>query len=127
MWLADRISPTQNHFMWLERLAIIKYSGNDLTPIASFPHPKQGRNDMLMKNWYRQHNAHVKQSAPKDKLLVFKLADGWEPLCKLLNKPIPSVPFPHLNKGGTAFATSLAQHPVAKKNIKRIHAISRHR
>jgi hypothetical protein len=25
------------------------------------------------------------------------VAEGWEPLCKFLNKPIPDEPFPHLN------------------------------
>jgi len=39
--------------------------------------------------------------APKDQLLVFKVSDGWEPLCKFLGKPIPSEEFPHKNKGAS--------------------------
>lgn len=27
--------------------------------------------------------------------------DGWEPLCKFLDRPIPAEPFPHLNKRPT--------------------------
>ena len=38
------------------------------------------------------------QNAPKEKLLVFKLEDGWKPLCEFLDKPIPTKPFPHENK-----------------------------
>ena len=38
---------------------------------------------------YRKHNAHVINSVPKENLLVWNLKDGWEPLCKFLNKPIP--------------------------------------
>lgn len=34
-----------------------------------------------------------------DDFLEFSVcnADGWEPLCKFLNKPIPDKPFPHLH------------------------------
>ena len=39
--------------------------------------------------------------APKDQLLIFNLADGWEPLCKFLDKPIPIEEFPHKNKGAS--------------------------
>ena len=34
-------------------------------------------------------------------MLVFKLADGWKPLCEFLGKPIPDQPFPHKNKGAS--------------------------
>ena len=40
---------------------------------------------------------------PKDKLLVFKLEDGWKPLCEFLDVPVPDEPFPHLNKKGSIF------------------------
>jgi hypothetical protein len=29
--------------------------------------------------------------------VYFNVKDGWEPLCKALDKPIPKVPFPRLN------------------------------
>ena len=32
-----------------------------------------------------------------DRLLKMDIREGWKPLCEFLNKPIPSVPFPHLN------------------------------
>ena len=35
---------------------------------------------------------------PKERLLVWDVRDGWEPLCKFLNKPVPKKPFPELNK-----------------------------
>ena len=33
-------------------------------------------------------------------LLVYNLVggDGWQPLCKFLNKPVPKISFPHYNK-----------------------------
>lgn len=47
---------------------------------------------------YTQHNANVLQSIPPEKLLVFNLTDGWEPLCQFLNVPIPSEPFPFVDR-----------------------------
>ena len=40
----------------------------------------------------------VKANVPADRLLVYDVREGWEPLCKFLGKPIPSEPVPHLNK-----------------------------
>jgi len=40
------------------------------------------------------------QEAPKDKLLVFSVTEGWEPLCKFLEKDVPEIPFPWKNIGG---------------------------
>jgi len=39
-------------------------------------------------------------TVPKENLLVWDLKEGWEPLCKFLNKPIPDQPIPHDNKTG---------------------------
>ena len=33
----------------------------------------------------------------KERLLIMKMKDGWEPLCKFLGKPIPDEPFPWVN------------------------------
>lgn len=46
---------------------------------------------------YRAHYKEIREVTPKDKLLEFKLAQGWEPLCKFLGKPIPDRPFPRDN------------------------------
>lgn len=50
------------------------------------------------KRTYLEHNKMVKQVTPKDRLLTFKLEDGWEPLCRFLGKPVPEVPFPRVNE-----------------------------
>lgn len=47
---------------------------------------------------YREHYALVRKMTPPDRLLNFELSSGWEPLCEFLGKPIPDVPFPHLNE-----------------------------
>jgi hypothetical protein len=49
--------------------------------------------------FYRDHNEAVKATIPADQLLVFEVKDGYEPLCKFLDVPIPNETFPHLNAG----------------------------
>lgn len=46
---------------------------------------------------FQTHIDQVKASVPPDKLLVFEAAQGWEPLCRFLNLPVPQEPFPHVN------------------------------
>jgi len=50
-----------------------------------------------VKRSFEEHNNAVIRECPKDKLLVFRASDGWGPLCKFLGKPVPDVPYPHLN------------------------------
>ena len=45
----------------------------------------------------RGHEADVIASVPADELLVFDVADGWEPLCTFLGVPVPETPFPRTN------------------------------
>ncbi|PYI08309.1 hypothetical protein BO78DRAFT_395706 [Aspergillus sclerotiicarbonarius CBS 121057] len=52
----------------------------------------------VSKEKYREHYALVRRLTPPDRLLEFKLGDGWGPLCEFLGKPVPEVPFPHLNE-----------------------------
>uniref|UniRef100_A0A6U1K0N7 Sulfotransferase n=1 Tax=Tetraselmis chuii TaxID=63592 RepID=A0A6U1K0N7_9CHLO len=47
--------------------------------------------------YFEEYNAAVIRDCPKDKLLVFRASEGWEPLCKFLGKPVPDVPYPHVN------------------------------
>jgi Sulfotransferase domain len=44
-----------------------------------------------------RHNAEVQASIPAERLLVWNVAEGWEPLCDFLEQPIPDVPLPHIN------------------------------
>ena len=47
---------------------------------------------------FNQHTADVERHVPPQQLLVFDVKDGWEPLCKFLDVPIPAdQSFPHLN------------------------------
>lgn len=46
---------------------------------------------------FTDYNERVIAECPKDKLLVFQVEQGWEPLCNFLGCPIPDVPFPRIN------------------------------
>jgi hypothetical protein len=43
------------------------------------------------------YEEQVRRDVPSDRLLVWSVGDGWEPLCEFLEVPVPDTPFPHLN------------------------------
>lgn len=46
---------------------------------------------------YERWTAEVRRTVPADRLLVFDVAEGWEPLCEFLEVPVPHRPFPRVN------------------------------
>ncbi|SIS97080.1 hypothetical protein SAMN05421759_10842 [Roseivivax lentus] len=46
---------------------------------------------------YRRNNEKVRDTIPKDRLLVFTPSDGWEPLCDFLGVDAPEGAFPRSN------------------------------
>jgi hypothetical protein len=47
---------------------------------------------------FERHNEEVKQHVPPERLLVYEVREGWEPLCEFLGVKIPTdKPFPRLN------------------------------
>jgi hypothetical protein len=46
---------------------------------------------------YERHNEEVKRTIPPERLLVFEAKQGWEPLCRFLDVPVPSDPYPKSN------------------------------
>lgn len=47
---------------------------------------------------HKEHFAMVRKIVPPEQLVELRLEDGWEPLCRFLDVPIPDVPFPHVNE-----------------------------
>lgn len=47
--------------------------------------------------FYDAHIEHVRAAVPSERLLVFSVDQGWEPLCKFLGVPVPDTPFPNVN------------------------------
>lgn len=36
-----------------------------------------------------------------DRLLVYRVGEGWDRLCEFLEVPVPDQPFPRINDGGS--------------------------
>eukprot|EP00091_Calanus_sinicus_P000876 TRINITY_DN10830_c0_g1_i2.p1 TRINITY_DN10830_c0_g1~~TRINITY_DN10830_c0_g1_i2.p1 ORF type:complete len:282 (+),score=72.09 TRINITY_DN10830_c0_g1_i2:151-996(+) len=47
--------------------------------------------------FFNDWNEQVIQEVPADRLLVFEVKQGWDPLCKFLGVPKPEGPFPNTN------------------------------
>jgi hypothetical protein len=59
---------------------------------------------------FERHNAEVERVVPRDRLLVYEVAQGWPPLCKFLKVPVPDAPFPRVNSREER-ARALASRP----------------
>jgi hypothetical protein len=46
---------------------------------------------------FERHNAEVRRRIPPERLLVYEVSQGWEPLCTFLGVPVPDAPMPKTN------------------------------
>ena len=51
----------------------------------------------FMTDYFRRHTEEVKRTIPAERLLIYNVGDGWEPLCKFLGLPVPDAPYPSEN------------------------------
>jgi hypothetical protein len=51
----------------------------------------------FMVDYFKHHNAAVQAAVPAERLLVYEVGQGWEPLCQFLGVPVPEAPFPRIN------------------------------
>jgi hypothetical protein len=58
---------------------------------AGYARPEQLIEQMLA------HSEHVKRVVPPERLLVWEVTEGWEPLCAFLGVDVPDGPLPHAN------------------------------
>jgi len=50
-----------------------------------------------MTDHFRRHTEAVKAAIPPERLLVFEVGEGWDRLCKFLDVPVPTEPYPSEN------------------------------
>lgn len=55
------------------------------------------RDRAFMIEHFHRHNAEVERTIPKDRLLVYRIGEGWDPLCAFLRVALPAAPFPREN------------------------------
>jgi hypothetical protein len=46
---------------------------------------------------FNTHNDAIRSTIPEERLLVYEVREGWEPLCEFLGMPVPDTPFPNTN------------------------------
>ncbi len=46
---------------------------------------------------FNRHTADVKATIPADRLLVYEVGSGWEPICEFFGLPVPDTDYPHSN------------------------------
>ncbi|KAL9557504.1 hypothetical protein MBANPS3_001358 [Mucor bainieri] len=54
-------------------------------------------NEEFMRQYYNNHIEEVKRVVPANQLYSLKLGEGWEGICKFLDKDVPNVPYPKVN------------------------------
>ena len=51
----------------------------------------------FMVEFFNKRSEEIIDSIPSKRLLVYQVSDGWEPLCKFLDVPVPNMDFPRIN------------------------------
>ncbi|UKZ80265.1 hypothetical protein TrVFT333_008022 [Trichoderma virens FT-333] len=70
------------------------------------------------KDVFRKHYEEVRSLVPKDRLLEYKVTDGWGPLCEFLGEAIPKdSPFPNVNDNSDFVTRSRRRNRNQMKNV----------
>ncbi|KAI0908063.1 P-loop containing nucleoside triphosphate hydrolase protein [Ustulina deusta] len=70
------------------------------------------------KDVFTKHYAEVRKMVPPERLLEYRVQDGWEPLCKFLDCPVPKdVPFPNVNDNSDFVSRSRRRNRAQMYNV----------
>lgn len=70
------------------------------------------------KDVFRKHYEEVRNLVPKDRLLEYKVTDGWGPLCDFLGEPVPKeCSFPNVNDNSDFVTRSRRRNRNQMKNV----------
>ncbi|KAL1846322.1 hypothetical protein VTK73DRAFT_312 [Phialemonium thermophilum] len=84
--------------MWVPKVGVY---GRWRTLFGYLAHWRYGTHT-LTRETLKMHEDHLRAVVPPEKLFWYNVADGWEPLCKILDVPVPDRPFPHNNSKASA-------------------------
>ncbi len=59
--------------------------------------PQQLDDRAVMTEFFRAHTRAVTESIAAERLLIFRVGEGWERLCRFLGVQVPDTPFPSEN------------------------------
>lgn len=51
----------------------------------------------FMLSYFDKRTDEIIKTVPADRLLVYQVKEGWEPLCRFLDMPVPDMDFPRIN------------------------------
>lgn len=73
--------------------------GRDLLSLLErFTGTNQWDDPEILMSAYERHNNEVRKNVPVNQLLEWRAEEGWEPLCRALDVPIPEEDFPWVNR-----------------------------
>jgi hypothetical protein len=82
---------------WSAYIELMKEMWHQSGLLGSGTDPQPGEMAAAME----RYNQQVIDTVPADRLLVWSVSDGWEPLCAFLDIEAPQAPFPRLNDSET--------------------------
>jgi hypothetical protein len=97
------------------------------TTVQGFQWPEKEKALAFYERYYHDFRTKI----PQDRVLEYRVQDGWEPLCKHLGVPVPMVrdaagkkvvaPFPRLNDGASMRAAAgIKMRQMHKRVLKRV-------
>ena len=86
----------------------VPHPPGDCTKVAAVG-SLQTESTVLFRKKYRDYNERVQTAIPKERLLVYNVKQGWEPLCMFLGCEVPRESFPWVNREERGTLRALAQ------------------
>lgn len=69
------------------------------------------------KQRFHEHYAEVRSLVPKERLLEYRIGEGWAPLCEFLGHKVPEVPFPNVNDSSSFVDQKRARNRAQMMNV----------
>ncbi|KAI1848577.1 hypothetical protein JX265_011569 [Neoarthrinium moseri] len=79
--------------MWLQKSKGYGEWGNKFQSLSRWRYGSPG----IREHTKGIHEEQLRKMVPPEKLFWYDVKEGWEPLCRILNLPVPDRPFPHNN------------------------------
>ena len=74
-----------------------------ISSVINIPVPRSAvyAGEEVAVKFFNDWNNMILRTVPKEKLLIYNVKDGWEPLAEFLNMDVPDEAFPDINDGIT--------------------------
>ena len=90
------VNNTKPPLSWVSRILNVSRLGKMCVDVNPGMYEALGEGEKSAVEFYSKWVEQVKADVPADRLLVFSVKEGWEPLCKFLNVPVPENEFPNV-------------------------------